>query len=94
MQHFFHHIQKEFLKHTFDYLLLITGGVLFLIGLNIFNGERLMEYIILLTFTSLYIVWGIYHHIIDDTLHLRTVIEYILIGFTIIFLMKVIVFPN
>ena len=74
------HIRKEIKKNLFDYLLLFTAGVLFLISLNIFKGERLLEFIILLIFISFYIIWGIYHHIIEDSLHLKTVVEYILIG--------------
>jgi hypothetical protein len=84
---------KELQKHVFDYLLLFTAGLFFLVSLSVFKGERLIEFIILFAFTSLYIIWGIYHHIIEDTLHLKTVIEYILIGFTIMFLMKIIIFP-
>jgi hypothetical protein len=47
-----------------------------------------------LAFTSFYIIWGIYHHIVDNSLHLKTLIEYILIGFTIIFLLKIIILPS
>lgn len=93
MKHFIKHLERELKKHLFDYLLLFTSGIFFLIALNVFKGERLMQFIILFAFTSLYILWGIYHHIIDDTLHLKTVIEYILIGFTVIFLLKVIILP-
>lgn len=93
MKHLLKPIHKELGKHTFDYLILITAGIFFLISLSVFKGERLIEFIILFSFTALYITWGIYHHIIDDTLHLKTVIEYILIGFTILFLLKIIVFP-
>lgn len=80
-------------KHGFDYLLLSTGGIFFLIAINVFRGERLLEFIVLLCFVSLYIIWGVYHHIIEDTLHLKIVIEYILVGFTILFLLKMIILP-
>ncbi|OGK14548.1 hypothetical protein A3C98_02110 [Candidatus Roizmanbacteria bacterium RIFCSPHIGHO2_02_FULL_37_15] len=88
------HIRKEIKKNLFDYLLLFTAGVLFLISLNIFKGERLLEFIILLIFISFYIIWGIYHHIIEDSLHLKTVVEYILIAFTLMFLLKIIILPG
>lgn len=87
------YLDHEVKKHTFDYLLLVTAGIFFLVSINIFKGERLLEFIFLLAFAGFYIVWGIYHHIIDDSLHLKTVIEYILIAFTIIFLLKIIIFP-
>lgn len=86
-------LKKEFRHHMFDYLILCTAGVLFLVGLNTFKGERMNEFVILVAFVSLYIVWSIHHHIIENTLRLKTLIEYILIGFTILFLMKIIIFP-
>jgi hypothetical protein len=86
-------MKKELKKHLFDYLLLATAGVFFLITINLFKGERWMEFIILLAFASFYIIWGIYHHIAQESLHLKTVIEYILIAFTLVFLLKIIIFP-
>lgn len=94
MNHFFVHLKKEVTKHLFDYLLLFTGGILFLLSLNLFKGERLLEFIILFIFISFYIMWGVYHHIAEDTFHLKTVVEYILIGFTVIFLLKIIIMPQ
>lgn len=93
MNYFPNYLKKELKAHLFDYLLLLTGGVLFLFSLSFFKGERLLEFIILFIFISFYILWGIYHHIIEDSLHLRTVVEYILIGFTILFLLKLIILP-
>lgn len=88
MTHYVHHLGKDIKKHLFDYLMLFTGGVAFLIALNVFKGEKLITFIILMAYASIYIIWGIYHHIIDDSIRLKTVLEYILIGFTIIFLLK------
>ena len=93
MKHIIIHLKKELYNSLFDYLLLITAGVIFLISLNLFKGERLLEFIILFIFTSFYILWGIYHHIIEDSLHLKIVVEYILIAFTIMFLLKIIILP-
>ncbi len=89
-----HHLKKEVGGHLFDYLLLTTAGIFFLMAVNIFRGERFLEFIFLTAFASFYIIWGIYHHIMDDTLHLKIVIEYILIAFTLLFLLKIIIFPN
>ncbi|MGB9707198.1 MAG: hypothetical protein ACPL1D_00380 [Microgenomates group bacterium] len=86
-------LQKEVKKHTLDYLLLITFGIFLITALSIFKGERLMEFIFILIFTSLYIIWGIYHHIINDTLRLKIVLEYVLIGFISLFLLRIIIFP-
>lgn len=87
------HLKKEIKKHLFDYILLLTAGIFFLFAINLFKGERSLEFIVLFAFASFYILWGIYHHIIEETLHLKTVLEYILIAFTIIFLLKIIIFP-
>lgn len=89
----FGHIIKEVKRHPFDYLLFITIGVFFLLSINIFKGERLLEFIILLSFVTFYIIWGIYHHIIDNSVHLKVVLEYILIGFTMLFLFKILILP-
>lgn len=93
MKHFLKYFFKEIQKNLFDYLLLITAGVFFIAALSIFKGEKLMEFIILLVFVSFYIVWGIYHHIVESGLHLKIVLEYILIGFTFIFLLKLVILP-
>ena len=87
------HLKKELTNHFFDYLLLITAGVFFLTLLNLFRGQRLVEFIILVSFAFFYIAWGVYHHIVNETLHLKTVVEYILIAFIIIFLLKIIILP-
>jgi len=62
-KHFYLHLKMELKNHLFDYLLLFTAGIFFLILL------------------------------INETLHLKTVVEYILIAFIIIFLLKIIILP-
>lgn len=87
------HLKKELKNHLVDYLLLITAGIFFLILLNIFRGQRMVEFFVLVSFAFFYIVWGFYHHLINETVHLKTVVEYILIAFIIIFLLKIIILP-
>lgn len=87
------HIYTEIEKHLFDYLLFITVGIFMLLALNIFRGERLVEFVILLAFVSFYIIWGVYHHVIENSLHFKVVLEYILIGFTLLFLIKILILP-
>lgn len=87
------HLQKELKNNLFDYVLLITAGIFFLVLLDMFRGQRMIEFITLILFALFYIIWGISHHIINDTLHLKTVVEYILIAFIIIFLLKIIILP-
>jgi len=87
------HLKKELKNHLFDYLLLITAGIFFLILLSIFRGQRVVEFIVLVSFAFFYIIWGVYHHIVNKTLHLKAVVEYILIAFIIIFLLRIIILP-
>lgn len=91
MKYFIKQLKKELKKHSFDYLLLTTAGIFFLISIRMFQGERLSMFIMLTAFTSFYIIWGMYHHIIEDTLQLRSMLEYILIGFTVLFLIKALI---
>jgi hypothetical protein len=93
MKHLLKFVKKEVNNHTFDYLLFATAGVFFILALNLFKGERLLEFIILLSFISFYIIWGIYHHVIENTLRFKVVLEYVLIGFTILFLLKILILP-
>lgn len=86
------YIKNELKHHLFDYLLLFTAGIFFLLALNIFKGEKIIEFIIILSFVSFYIVWGIYHHLLKTRLHLKIVVEYILIGFIVLFLLKILIF--
>jgi predicted neutral ceramidase superfamily lipid hydrolase len=86
------HIKDELKTHFFDYLLFVTAGVFFLIALNIFKGEQLLQFIILLAFVSFYIIWGIYHHAFTKTLHFKIVLEYVLLGFIILFFIKLLLF--
>jgi hypothetical protein len=93
VKHLYSNLKKEFKSHLFDYSLLIMAGIFFLILLNIFRGQRVIEFFVLISFAFFYIIWGVYHHIINETLHLKTVVEYILIAFIIIFLLKIIILP-
>ncbi|OGK62013.1 hypothetical protein A2334_04035 [Candidatus Roizmanbacteria bacterium RIFOXYB2_FULL_38_10] len=90
MKHFFVHFTKEFNKHIFDYLLLSTIGVIFLILLKVNQGNKTYSFVTALAFCIFYILWGIYHHFKLGSLYLINVVEYILIGFTFLFLLKII----
>lgn len=93
MTHIITYIKREVKKSLLDYLLLFTAGIFFIVSLNIFKGERTLEFVTLLAFASFYIIWGIYHHIVEDSLHFKTVIEYILIAFAIVFFLKILILP-
>jgi len=90
MKHLIKHIGQEIIKNFLDYLILITGGIFFLIFLRMFRGEKTASFVIILIFVSTYIIWGAYHHVSDKSVHLKNLIEYIIIGFTIILLLMLI----
>lgn len=92
MKKFFHHLKKEIQIHIFDYLLFITAGIFFLLALHLFRGEQLLQFIVLLAFVSFYIIWGIYHHAFTKTFHVKIVLEYVLLGFLILFFIKLLFF--
>jgi hypothetical protein len=81
-------MKKELQKHLADYLILITSGVFFLIFLRSFSGGRQTMFVAVLVFSSFYILWGIFHHTANKNLHLKNVIEYILIGFLVLFVIE------
>lgn len=93
MKHLIIHVQKELNQHLFQYLVLLTAGLLFLTFTFAFKGYPFLQFVILCGFTSFYIIWGIYHHAKNQSIRLNIVIEYILIGFAILFLLKVIFIP-
>lgn len=80
------------LKSGFEYLLLATAGVFFIFLLSLFKGDRTNQFIIMLFFSVVYVGWGIIHHIRHKTLHLKIVLEYILIGALGLFLLQIILF--
>ena len=90
MEQLYKTFKKEFGKHLFDYLILFTSGLLFLFFLKINQGNKMYSFIIALMFCFTYIIWGIYHHYKLENLHLKNVVEYILIGFTFLYLLKII----
>ena len=75
----------------FDYLVLVTASIFFLLFLKAFQGEKLISFLVLVLFVSFYILWGIFHHMREQTLHMKNVLEYILIGFCILILLTVVV---
>lgn len=82
-------LKNELGTHFVDYLTLITATVFFLLFLKYFQGERNASYLTVLSFSAFYIVWGIVHHVKDDSIHLKNVLEYILISFGVALLAMV-----
>ncbi len=85
------HIQKELKKHLIDYLILFSGGIIFLVFISMFRGQRDKTFLSILTFSGFYMLWGIFHHMKEGVLHLKIVLEYVLIGFIVLLFLKIII---
>lgn len=95
MKHIVHHVRSEVNNHLGDYLFLFAGGLFFILSLYYVGQQsRMTSFAIIVAYVAFYIIWGVVHHIKNHTLDLRTVIEYILLGFTVLFLLKLIIIPG
>lgn len=83
-----HRIKEDIGDHIFEYLLLITSAVLYLTFLSIFRAEPTKQFIVTVLFVMYYILWGIIHHTRDQSLHLKIVLEYIVIGAIALMLLR------
>lgn len=94
MKTLLNHFLGELKKNIINYLVLITVGIGFLITLNLFKGEHTTQFVCLLFFVFFYMIWGIDHHFRETKkIDYKIVIEYIIFGFTTIFLLKIIILP-
>ena len=93
IKNFLNYLLKEIEDHLFQYLLLVTGSVFFLLLLGLSKENRLIQFLTLTLFTTFYILWGIIHHLLEKTLHLKVVVEYIMIGAIALFLLKIFLIP-
>lgn len=79
-------------NNLFDYLLFTAAGVSFLVTLSIFQGNKNLSFITLFGFVVFYICWAIFHHRKTGILQFKNVIEYVLIGLTVLIFVKIIFF--
>lgn len=75
-------------KHHAWYLVLGSIAALLLVALYYSRGNNQVQFYIVSLFVAIYVVWGILHHIIDNSLRLSVVLEYILLSATALFLLK------
>jgi hypothetical protein len=93
MQNIYIYIKKELTEHGAEYLLLVAGGMCFLAALSAFQGQQGESLLVLALFVVFYIVWGVHHHLGARTLHIKNVLEYLLVGL-IILTFSLILFAN
>lgn len=71
---------KDIKKHANHYLILL---VILDIGAGMFYFLRfnpIYQVLVLLTTSVAYVVWGIIHHWQEDDLHLKVILEYLLLA--------------
>ncbi len=81
-------LEGDILHHMFEYFLLLLSGICFLFFFSLFKGHHEKQFIVSIVFISYYILWGIIHHARDQSLHLKVVLEYILIGALALLLLR------
>lgn len=69
---------KSKLSHYVTLLLIVLLGFW---GFMYFRFDRTSQGIIILLTSGAYVLWGIFHHLFCEDLHLKIVIEYVLIAF-------------
>ncbi|MGB4966249.1 MAG: hypothetical protein WBO77_04035 [Microgenomates group bacterium] len=75
-------------KHHAWYLVLGSIAALLLVALYYSRGNNQVQFYIVSLFVAIYVIWGVLHHIIDNSLRLSVVLEYILLSATALFLLK------
>jgi hypothetical protein len=63
-------------KNIFDYLLLTLISSIAVILVLYFNGNKSIQEVIIISFSILYIIWGVLHHAKEHTLETKVVLEY------------------
>ncbi len=93
MKDLYIYIKKELSAHGAEYLLLVAGGMFFLTALSVFQGQEKESLLVLVLFAVFYLLWGVHHHLGARTLHVKNVLEYLLVGL-IILTFSLILFAN
>jgi len=70
--------KKDFFNS--DYIILIAGLIIGVLGYGIFSASQSVEIILIISLGGFYFLWGIWHHFREGDLHLKIVLEYLLIA--------------
>lgn len=88
MNHFIKHIVREIRTHTIDYIILFSTGIALIIAIQTSSGNKTLAFVYFLIFATGYILWGLFHHYKLRSLHLKNIVEYILIVFILLYLLQ------
>jgi hypothetical protein len=92
LRKFSDHLQSFLDNHSFDYLLLVTCSVFFLMALRLNRGDRSLTFMFVTGFALFYCLWALMHHGKNKTLNLKTMLEYVLISLTVIAFITLFIF--
>lgn len=67
-------------KNKIDYSILAIFSTAYLVFFFSYQNRPRYLFYATAAFASLYVIWGIIHHIKDDTLEIKIVLEYILVA--------------
>jgi hypothetical protein len=73
-------LMRDFQKHLSHYLVLLlillaAGGMFYFLRFKPFY-----QMTVILLFSFAYVLWGVIHHWLAEDLHLKIIVEYLLIG--------------
>jgi c-di-AMP phosphodiesterase-like protein len=69
---------KKPLRSIIDYLFLTIIVSVAILLILLFNGSKYIQQVIVLSLSILYIVWGMIHHLKQNTFQARIILEYVL----------------
>jgi hypothetical protein len=72
--------EKDFSKHPIHYFTLLSVMLVGLWGIFWFSFQPAMQMSIVISLAIAYVIWGIVHHREHRDLHIKIVIEYILVA--------------
>lgn len=72
--------KHQFAQHIWHY-----GALVAILTLGTFltlqtASDRKLQLVVILTTTLFYVLWGVFHHLIEHDLTAKIVIEYVLVG--------------
>lgn len=71
---------KKPLRHILDYLILCIIVSVGIILILIYSGNPVLQRLVVVTLSALYVIWGVLHHLKEKTFHLQILVEYSLIA--------------
>ncbi|KKU55441.1 hypothetical protein A3H89_01030 [Candidatus Amesbacteria bacterium RIFCSPLOWO2_02_FULL_48_11] len=71
---------KDFSRHPLHYFTLLCAQLVGLWGIFWFDNRPAVQMVVVISMAVSYVVWGIAHHSEHRDLHIKIVIEYILVA--------------